>query len=499
MSDKDLDKELEKNENEINESQDKDADKKVTEQQSSDNNSQSEDNKEDEYEKICYVCRRPESKAGKMIDMPGGICVCADCLQKSFDSFQNMGMGMNVKISDEDLKNLLNMPGIHMMNPEDFKREIPNKQKLKKKKKSEESKPIFDINKIPAPHIIKEKLDDYVIGQDYAKKVMSVAVYNHYKRVATNTMDEIEIEKSNMLMIGPTGCGKTYLVKTLAKLLDVPLAITDATSLTEAGYIGDDIESVISKLLAAADNDVERAETGIVFIDEIDKIAKKDSARSRDVSGESVQQGMLKLLEGSEVEVPVGATSKNAMVPLATVNTKNILFICGGAFPDLEGIIKERLNKQSAIGFLGDLSDKYDNDKSVMKKVTGEDLRKFGMIPEFLGRLPIIFSLENLTKDMLVKIMKEPRNAILKQYQALFSLDEVELEFTDEAVEEVAKKSFERKTGARGLRSILEAVMNEVMYEIPSDDTIAKCVITKDAVDGTAKPLIEYRSENVAM
>ena len=214
MSDKNLDKELEKNENEINESQDKDADKKVTEQQSSDNNSQSEDNKEDEYEKICYVCRRPESKAGKMIDMPGGICVCADCLQKSFDSFQNMGMGMNVKISDEDLKNLLNMPGIHMMNPEDFKREIPNKQKLKKKKKSEESKPIFDINKIPAPHIIKEKLDDYVIGQDYAKKVMSVAVYNHYKRVATNTMDEIEIEKSNMLMIGPTGCGKTYLVRT---------------------------------------------------------------------------------------------------------------------------------------------------------------------------------------------------------------------------------------------------------------------------------------------
>ena len=497
MSDKDLDKELEKNENEINESQDKDADKKVTEQQSSDNNSQSEDNKEDEYEKICYVCRRPESKAGKMIDMPGGICVCADCLQKSFDSFQNMGMGMNVKISDEDLKNLLNMPGIHMMNPEDFKREIPNKQKLKKKKKSEESKLIFDINKIPAPHIIKEKLDDYVIGQDYAKKVMSVAVYNHYKRVATNTMDEIEIEKSNMLMIGPTGCGKTYLVKTLAKLLDVPLAITDATSLTEAGYIGDDIESVISKLLAAADNDVERAETGIVFIDEIDKIAKKDSARSRDVSGESVQQGMLKLLEGSEVEVPVGATSKNAMVPLATVNTKNILFICGGAFPDLEGIIKERLNKQSAIGFLGDLSDKYDNDKSVMKKVTGEDLRKFGMIPEFLGRLPIVFTLDGLSEEMLVKILTEPKNAIIKQYQKLLELDEVKLEFTEGALKTIAKKAIEKDTGARALRSIIEEFMLDIMYEIPKDPHIGTVTVTEEYINGTGGPKIGMRGQDL--
>mgnify|MGYP005907235129 CR=1 FL=1 len=497
MSDKDLDKELEKNENEINESQDKDADKKVTEQQSSDNNSQSEDNKEDEYEKICYVCRRPESKAGKMIDMPGGICVCADCLQKSFDSFQNMGMGMNVKISDEDLKNLLNMPGIHMMNPEDFKREIPNKQKLKKKKKSEESKPIFDINKIPAPHIIKEKLDDYVIGQDYAKKVMSVAVYNHYKRVATNTMDEIEIEKSNMLMIGPTGCGKTYLVKTLAKLLDVPLAITDATSLTEAGYIGDDIESVISKLLAAADNDVERAETGIVFIDEIDKIAKKKETRSRDVSGESVQQGMLKLLEGSDVEVPVGATSKNAMVPQVTVSTKNILFICGGAFPELDEIIKERLNQQSSIGFAADLKDKYDEDPNLLQQVTLEDLRNFGMIPEFLGRLPIIFSLENLTKDMLVKIMKEPRNAILKQYEKLLELDEVKLEFADDALEAIAQKAMEKKTGARALRSILEDYMLDIMYEIPKDNNIGTVVITGDYIKKTGAPVIQMRGMEI--
>ena len=411
MSDKDLESNNTENNEEL---------KNNIEETNSSNSwsTENKNNNEDEYEKICYVCRRPESKAGKMIDMPGGICVCADCLQKSFNSFQNMGM--NINISEDELKELLNMPGIHMMTPEDFRRDIPNKQKLKKKKaKEKEAAPVIDLKKIPAPHIIKEKLDEYVIGQDYAKKVMSVAVYNHYKRVATNTMDDIEIEKSNMLMIGPTGCGKTYLVKTMAKILDVPLAITDATSLTEAGYIGDDIESVISKLLAAADNDVERAETGIVFIDEIDKIAKKDTTRSRDVSGESVQQGMLKLLEGSEVEVPVGATSKNAMVPLATVNTKNILFICGGAFPDLEDIVKERLNKQASIGFLGDLTDKYDNDKNVISKVTGDDLRKFGMIPEFLGRLPIVFTLDGLTEEMMVKILTDPKNAIIKQYQKL--------------------------------------------------------------------------------
>lgn len=451
---------------------------------------------EDEYEKICYVCRRPESKAGKMIDMPGGICVCTDCLQKSFNSFQNLGM--NVNISNEELEKLLSMPGVHMMTPEEFKNDIPNKQKLKKKKsENKKEKPVLDLKKIPAPHLIKEKLDDYVIGQDYAKKVMSVAVYNHYKRVATNTMDEIEIEKSNMLMIGPTGSGKTYLVKTLAKLLDVPLAITDATSLTEAGYIGDDIESVISKLLAAADNDVERAETGIVFIDEIDKIAKKDSERRRDVSGESVQQGMLKLLEGSEVEVPVGATSKNAMVPLATVNTKNILFICGGAFPDLEDIIKERLNKQAAIGFLGDLTDKYDNDKNLMSNVTNEDLRKFGMIPEFLGRLPIVFTLEGLTEEMLVRILTDPKNAIIKQYQKLLELDEVKLEFTDEALKAIAKKAMAKDTGARALRSIIEEFMLDIMFEIPKDDHIGTVTITDKYINGTGGPIIGMRGQDL--
>ena len=455
-------------------------------------------NDKDEYEKICYVCRRPESKAGKMIDMPGGICVCVDCLQKSFNNVQNLGMGMNVNISEEELKELLNMPGIHMMTAENFKKDIPNKQKLKKKKQeNKKEKPALDINKIPAPHIIKEKLDDYVIGQDYAKKVMSVAVYNHYKRVATNTVDDIEIEKSNMLMIGPTGCGKTYLVKTLAKLLDVPLAITDATSLTEAGYIGDDIESVLSKLLAAADNDVERAETGIVFIDEIDKIAKKDTSRSRDVSGESVQQGMLKLLEGSEVEVPVGATSKNAMVPLATIDTKNILFICGGAFPDLENIIKERLNKQAAIGFKGDLSDKYDNAPDIIKNVTGEDLRKFGMIPEFLGRLPIVFTLEGLNKDMLVKILTNPKNAIIKQYQKLLALDEVKLEFTQGALEAIAQKAIEKKTGARALRAIIEEFMLDIMFEIPKDDHIGTVEITEAYINKTGGPIIGMRGQDL--
>ena len=490
------DKDLESNNTENNE----ELKNNIEETNSSNSGStENKNNNEDEYEKICYVCRRPESKAGKMIDMPGGICVCADCLQKSFNSFQNIGM--NINISEDELKELLNMPGIHMMTPEDFRRDIPNKQKLKKKKtKEKEAAPVIDLKKIPAPHIIKEKLDEYVIGQDYAKKVMSVAVYNHYKRVATNTMDDIEIEKSNMLMIGPTGCGKTYLVKTMAKILDVPLAITDATSLTEAGYIGDDIESVISKLLAAADNDVERAETGIVFIDEIDKIAKKDTTRSRDVSGESVQQGMLKLLEGSEVEVPVGATSKNAMVPLATVNTKNILFICGGAFPDLEDIVKERLNKQASIGFLGDLTDKYDNDKNVISKVTGDDLRKFGMIPEFLGRLPIVFTLDGLTEEMMVKILTDPKNAIIKQYQKLLELDEVKLEFTEGALKTIAKKAMEKKTGARALRSIIEEFMLDIMYEIPKDDNIGEVTITREYIEGTGGPVIKLRGQqSIAM
>ena len=441
---------------------------------------------EDEYEKVCFICRRPESITGKMMDLPNNICVCQDCMQQSFDIMSN---------GQFDYNQLLNIPGMQVFSVSDMEKTVPKKQKLKKKKEKEGQKPALDIKDIPAPHKIKAKLDDFVVGQEYAKKAMSVAVYNHYKRVATDTMDDIEIEKSNMLMLGPTGCGKTYLVKTLARLLDVPLAITDATSLTEAGYIGDDIESVVSKLLAAADNDVEKAERGIIFIDEIDKIAKKKNTNQRDVSGESVQQGMLKLLEGSEVEVPVGANSKNAMVPLTTVNTKNILFICGGAFPDLDKIIKERLTKQAAIGFNAELKDKYDRDKKILEKVNREDLRNFGMIPEFLGRLPIIFTLQGLDEEMLVKILKEPKNAILKQYQKLLALDEVKLEFNDDSLHAIAKKAIKKKTGARALRAIIEEFMLDIMYEIPKDDSIGQVTITREYIEGTGGPLIMLRGQ----
>ena len=369
---------------------------------------------------------------------------------------------------------------------------ITGKKRVKKKKEGQK-KELFKLKDIPAPHAIKEKLDQYVIGQEQAKKVMSVAVYNHYKRIAADEKDGVEIEKSNMLMIGPTGCGKTYLVKTLARLLDVPLAITDATSLTEAGYIGDDIESVVSKLLAAADNDVERAEHGIIFIDEIDKIAKKRNTNQRDVSGESVQQGMLKLLEGAEVEVPVGASSKNAMVPMTMVNTKNILFICGGAFPELEEIIKERLNQEASIGFRAKLKDEYDKDENLLSKVTVEDVRKFGMIPEFLGRLPILFTLEPLSEDTLVRILQEPKNAILKQYEKLLAMDEVKLAFDEDALRAIAHKAKEKKVGARALRAVIEEFMLDIMYEIPKDDNIGMVTITKDYVEKKGSPVITLR------
>ncbi len=486
---------------------------------------------ENDYEDVCFICRRPESKAGKMFHLPQNISVCNDCMHKTMDTVSQMdynGM-LNDPALVQEWENMTHMsdrgkthmdakddededtgeeenkknkkrpymggfpggfPNISFVNLSDLQGDgtIPNRQRLKKKKKGD--KPVLDINNIPAPHKIKAQLDEYIVGQEYAKKVISVAVYNHYKRVATGTMDEIEIEKSNILMIGPTGCGKTYLVKTLARLLDVPLAITDATTLTEAGYIGDDIESVVSKLLAAADNEVERAEQGIIFIDEIDKIAKKKNTTSRDVSGESVQQGMLKLLEGAEIEVPVGSNSKNAMGPLTTINTKNILFICGGAFPDLEEIIKQRLKKQTSIGFSADLKDKFDKEKNILSKVTVEDIKKFGMIPEFIGRLPIICTLEGLSKDMMVKILKEPKNAILKQYQKLLELDEVKLE-------SIAEKAMEKDTGARALRAIIEEFMLDIMYEIPKDDNIGRVTITRGYIEGNGGPVIDIRSNRM--
>lgn len=455
-------------------------------------NTKDKDDKSGNYEKICYMCRRPESKTGAMISMPGGIDICPDCIQKTFNSMQSMDMSKLSGITNiDDIKNIdlssLNIPNMNV-NP------IPERARVKKRDKKR-TEPLFTMKDVPAPHKIKEMLDEYVIGQDVAKKVISVAVYNHYKRIFLDKEKEgTRIEKSNILMIGPTGSGKTYLVKTLAKLLNVPLAIADATSLTEAGYIGDDIESVISKLLLSAGNDVERAECGIVFIDEIDKIAKKKNTNTRDVSGESVQQELLKLLEGSKVEVPVGTNQKNVLAPMETVNTDNILFICGGAFPALDDIIKERLQKNTSVGFNSELKDKYDNETDLYSKVTNEDIRKFGMIPEFIGRLPVICTLSKLDKDAFKKILTEPKNAILKQYKRLLELDEVELVFDDDATDYIAEQAMKKDTGARALRSIIEEFMLDIMYEIPKDKNIGRVIITRDYLEHKGAPNIVFRN-----
>ncbi len=495
-----------------------------------------------EIKDYCSLCGRSTEDVGELMNVTGGIRVCRSCLENAMkvaerltnitrnsDNIETFMQNMPETVSEGDPdtkdpdtkepegeddrdkqdkgKNVrfaggVGLPNVGFLNMADLQNMMFGNPAAKKKEKKDKAKPVIDIKNIPLPHKIKELLDDYVVGQEDAKKIMSVAVYNHYKRVASEGMKpeefaealrDVEIEKSNVLLIGPTGCGKTYLVKTLAKLLDVPLAIADATSLTEAGYIGDDIESVVSKLLAAADNDVDKAETGIIFIDEIDKIAKKKNSHSRDVSGESVQQGMLKLLEGAEVEVPVGANSKNAMVPLATVDTRNILFVCGGAFPDLDEIIKQRLRKQTSIGFNAELKDSLDKRKDILSEVTVEDIKKFGMIPEFVGRLPVICTMQGLSDEMLVDILKEPKNAIIKQYQKLLSMDEVDLVFTDEALLEIAKKAQEKDTGARALRSIIEEIMLDIMYEIPKDDNIGRVTITAEYLAGNGSPIIETR------
>ncbi len=444
--------------------------------------------KRDEYERVCFMCKRPESKTGKLMDFGYALHICTDCMQKSMDAMQKSPIDMSTIMTnfpaDLNLGDILNSV------------RIPRRQQVKKRQEQQKKQaPKLSLSDIPAPHRIKARLDDFVIGQEQAKKTISVAVYNHYKRILSKDNGGVEIQKSNMLMIGPTGSGKTYLVQTLARILNVPLAITDATSLTEAGYIGDDVESVISKLLTAADNDVERAQQGIVFIDETDKLAKKKNMNQRDVSGEAVQQGLLKLLEGSEVEVPVGASSKNAMVPMTTVDTKNILFIAGGAFSGLEDIIRERLNKRAAIGFDSALKKSRDEDRDILVKATWEDLRNFGMIPEFLGRLPVLTVFQSLDEHMLVKILKEPRNAILKQYERLLGMDEVKLVFEEGALHAIARKAMEVDTGARALRTVLEEYMLDIMYEVPKDDNIGEVVITQEYIEGRGGPRIIMRGQ----